>query len=100
MDNVEISFTKKELELLEALVGDYINSLDSLDSNTIDTLDEPLIAKNCYKKIQKATRTPCLLVSFCQSRTAPCFVMEPDDGCPYYRYFKDLIERREGDKNE
>lgn len=94
MDNIEISFTKEELELLETLVSDYI---DSIDSRTLDTLDEPLIATNCYSKILKATKTPCPLISFCQSRTGPCFVREPDDGCYYYRYFKDLIKRREGE---
>lgn len=97
MGNIEISFTKEELELLETLVVDYAASCDS---STLSTLDKHFIATECYSKIQKAIKTPCPLVSHCQSRTAPCFVMEPDDGCPYYRYFKELIERREGDKNE
>lgn len=97
MDNIEISFTKEELELLETLVADYVASRDS---STLNALDKYLIATECYAKIQQATKTPCPLVSHCQSRTAPCFVMEPDDGCPYYRYFKDLIESREGDKHE
>lgn len=97
MDNIEISFTKEELELLETLLVDYAASLDC---STLNTLDKHFIATECYSKIRKATKTPCPLVSHCQSRTGPCFVMEPDDGCPYYRYFKDLIERREGDKHE
>lgn len=94
MDNIEISFTKKELELLEALVVDYAESLDNNDPNTLNKL---LIATECSSKIRKATKTPCPLVSHCQSRTGPCFVMEPDDGCYYYRYFKELIKRREGE---
>ena len=94
MDHIEISFTKEELKLLETLVGDYI---ESLDGRTIDTLDKPLIATECYSKILKAIKTPCPLVSHCQSRTAICFVREPDDGCYYYRYFKELIKRREGE---
>lgn len=97
MDNIEISFTKEELELLETLVVDYAASLDS---STLNTLDKHLIATECYSKIRKAIKTPCPLVSHCQSRTGPCFVMEPDDGCYYYRYFRDLIKRREGDKHE
>lgn len=60
---------------------------------------------DCREDISKSyqeaiSHKPCPLVSHCQSRTGPCFVMEPDDGCYYYRYFRDLIKRREGDKNE
>ena len=94
MDNIEISFTKEELELLEELVGDY---MESFNINTPNTLDKHLISTECYSKILKATKTPCPLVSHCQSRTGPCFVREPDDGCYYYRYFRDLIKRREGE---
>lgn len=97
MDDIKIAFTKEELELLETLV---LDCADSLDSSTLNTSNKRSIATECYLKIQKVLKTPCPLVSHCQSRTAPCFVMEPDDGCYYYRYFKDLIKRREGDKNE
>ena len=38
---------------------------------------------------------PCPFVEFCICRTATCRVREPDEGCYLYRYFKDLIERRE-----
>ncbi len=38
---------------------------------------------------------PCPLVAWCPSKTAPCNVMPPDDGCYWYRYFKDLIKKVE-----
>ena len=38
---------------------------------------------------------PCPLVAWCPSKTAPCNVMPPDDGCYWYRYFKDLIKKAE-----
>lgn len=33
----------------------------------------------------------CLLYETCSSKTAPCAVCKPDEGCPIYRYFKELI---------
>ena len=97
MGNIEISFTREELDLLETLVLDFAASLDS---STLNTLDNHLIATECYSKIRKAIKTPCPLASHCPNKTGPCFVMEPDDGCYYYRYFKDLINRREENKHE
>ena len=38
---------------------------------------------------------PCPLVSWCPSRTAPCNIMPPDEGCYWYRYFRDLIKKVE-----
>lgn len=37
----------------------------------------------------------CPLFDFCDSITAVCRVSEPDEGCYYYRYFRDLIQRKE-----
>ena len=41
------------------------------------------------------TIDPCPLVSWCPSKTAPCSIMPPDDGCYWYRYFKELIKNKE-----
>lgn len=38
---------------------------------------------------------PCPLVSWCPSKTAPCSIMPPDDGCYWYRYFRELIKNNE-----
>jgi hypothetical protein len=37
----------------------------------------------------------CPLVDFCNCKTAVCRTMLPDESCYWYRYFKDLIERKE-----
>lgn len=42
----------------------------------------------------------CPLFDFCDSITATCRVKEPDEGCYYYRYFKDLIQRNEEKKEK
>lgn len=50
------------------------------------------------KKRYNITNTiidPCPLVSWCPSKTAPCSIMPPDDGCYWYRYFKELIKNKE-----
>lgn len=41
----------------------------------------------------------CPLFDFCDSITATCRVKEPDEGCYYYRYFRDLINRKEAEKH-
>ena len=33
----------------------------------------------------------CLLYETCNSKTAICALCKPDEGCPIYRYFKELI---------
>lgn len=38
---------------------------------------------------------PCPLVTWCPSKTAPCNIMPPDEGCYWYRYFRDLIKKTE-----
>ena len=45
--------------------------------------------------ITNMTIDPCPLVDWCPSKTAPCNVMPPDEGCYWYRYFRDLIEKAE-----
>ena len=42
----------------------------------------------------------CPLFDFCDSITATCRVSEPDEGCYYYRYFHDLIQRKEKEKQK
>ena len=42
----------------------------------------------------------CPLFNFCDSITATCRVKEPDEGCYYYRYFRDLIQRKEKQKKK
>lgn len=37
---------------------------------------------------------PCPLKSWCPNKTAPCSIMPPDDGCYWYRYFKELIKNK------
>ena len=42
----------------------------------------------------------CWLYKYgCPCRTGGCYGL-PDDGCPVYRWFKQVIKYREGDKNE
>ena len=86
MDDIKISFSEDELELLKTLLYHTYGGEGS---------DGNIVAIECYRKICEALPKGCPLVSHCQSRTAPCSVMEPDDGCYYYRYFKELIERRD-----
>lgn len=38
---------------------------------------------------------PCPLVAWCPSKTAVCNIMPPDEGCYWYRYFRDLIKKAE-----
>lgn len=42
----------------------------------------------------------CKMWESCPSRTAVCAVMEPDDGCPFYRYFKELLGKKKESKKE
>jgi len=35
----------------------------------------------------------CILKSYCPSETGAC-QGEPDEGCPVYRYFRDLIQKK------
>lgn len=37
----------------------------------------------------------CPLFEFCNCKTAMCSVVEPDESCYWYRYFKKLIEKNE-----
>lgn len=41
-----------------------------------------------------ATADKCPLFEFCNCKTAACRVQLPDEGCYWYRYFKNLIELR------
>lgn len=42
----------------------------------------------------------CKMWAYCSSRTAVCAAMEPDDGCPFYRYFKELLGKEKEPKKE
>ena len=37
----------------------------------------------------------CPLFNFCNCKTAACRFALPDESCYWYRYFKDLIKKRE-----
>lgn len=46
------------------------------------------------KRINKEQKCP--LFKWCPSRTAVCRASLPDDGCYWYRWFKQLIEEDKG----
>ena len=51
------------------------------------------------EKIQKLRDKRCWFFAYgCPCRTAVCYGL-PDDGCPVYRWFKELIELR-GETND
>ena len=45
--------------------------------------------------ISNITIDPCPLISWCPNKTATCNVIPPDEGCYWYRYFKELIKKAE-----
>jgi len=45
--------------------------------------------------ITNMTIDPCPLGSWCPNKTLTCSIMLPDDGCYWYRYFKELIKNKE-----
>lgn len=74
--------------------------LNKMPQELIDALNNaPEEYAVSYSDIEKAQSRvlgnlkSCLLVKHCPNKTATCSVMEPDDGCYYYRYFKKLIEK-------
>ena len=48
-----------------------------------------------YFKEVNSDDNRCWLYSGCPCRTGACYGL-PDDGCPVYRWFRKLIEEREG----
>ena len=45
-------------------------------------------------------RQICPLFEWCPSKTATCRVYLPDDGCYWYRWFKNLIQEDDKEKNK
>jgi len=46
--------------------------------------------------VQVEQNKGCPLFNFCNCKTAICKILEPDDTCFWYRYFKKLIEKNKG----
>lgn len=84
---------RRKLPLYEDACGlsqvkiDKILSVTLYDAETkkpILTFDDPPLSA-------------CPLFDFCNCKTGTCRAVLPDDSCYWYRYFKALIRKREGE---
>lgn len=89
MKEVTMTFDKEELELLYEIVSDRVDSAKEPDDSFYKInkmFNLGLKLKNEVDKLHPR----CKLYNICDSKTGVCLAMLPDDGCPYYRYFKEL----------
>lgn len=96
MKEITMTFTKDELELLYDISSKRV---DELSDGGIDDLDKFNKILGLWGKIKhevEKINTKCKLYDICNCKTGACVALLPDDGCPYYRYFKELIQKNEG----
>ena len=96
MKEVTMTFTKEELELLFKAVSDKADKTSCVKPDEFTEFDKLFrLGARLRHEIDKMN-VKCPLYNICNHKTGSCVVLLPDEGCPYYRYFKDLIKRKEG----
>lgn len=96
MKEVTMTFTKEELELLFELACDYTDNNGTENDYELTKFHKIFNLGLRLKHQLEKMNEKCKLIDICNCKTGVCNSLLPNDGCPYYRYFKNLIEENEG----
>lgn len=97
MKEVTMTFTKEELELLYEAVSDKVCKTSCATSDEFPEFNKVICLGTRLKHEIDKMNVKCKLYNICNCKTAVCVALLPDEGCPYYRYFKELIQKNEGE---